>query len=288
MKIFKRVLKGLFWMLIVFLLVLPLGLLYKVSTAEMKEYEAPESPQLRQISIGAVCQAYRQDIREFVSLDGTFTSRETAFMKLDCKNPSEIRWVAAPGEELFQGQILGYYKDKPVTSEMDGILEEIHDFSASDAYLKIRCFEPLELEAQVDEKTLSALKRGAEKLCLENDSAVVLKYASKIMGEDGNYTVRLMIGQEGYSYGQKLEKLKIYTGGSYPQVLVLDADCIYQKKKGEDEPWYARKVTQDGYFIEEVPVTVSYSNGEVACVTGISEGECFDTGYKKVVEGESE
>lgn len=287
MRVLKAALKAAFWLLIFALLVLPLGLIYQISEAEMEAYAPPESPIIREVSIGTPYQARRMDVRESVEVSGTFTSKEVAFVELDYRYPAEIHWIVSAGEEIQQGQTLGWYRDEPVISEVDGILEEISTYNASDAYLKIRCFAPLILECKVDDKVLSALKRGGEDLTLAGDIKVELIYAAKAKNENGTTTVQLKLDSEKYSYGESLEDLVIYTGGGYPNVLTLDADCVYQKEAGEDEPWYARQVTEDGYFIAEIQLRVGYSDGSVVCVSGISEGDYFDPGYKAIVEGDS-
>lgn len=288
MKILKTIGKILFGLLIFALLVLPLGLLYQVSLDEMRGYEAPESPVLREISVGAPQQAYRMDVKEFATVTGTFTSKKVDFMMLDYNAPGDIRWVVSVGEEIQEGQILGYYRDSSVVSSMDGIIEEIYTFSQANSYLKIRRFSPLELECHVTEEVLSTLKRGSEALHLEDGTAVTLGYASNAQNADGTRTVWLTLGSNQYTYGQSLKDLPIYTGTTYPQTLVLDSDCVYQKDKGESEPWYVRHVTDNGYFIEEIQVKVIYSSGDMVCVSGVNEGDWFDSGYKELREGDAE
>lgn len=288
MKILKEILKAFFWLMILALLVLPLGLLYKVSNGEMKAYETPESPVVREVSAGAPKAAVRMDVKEFVTVSGAFTCGEMAFQELDYWYPSEIRWLVSAGDEITEGQTLGYYRGDPVTAQQDGILEEISTFDSSNAYLKIRCFGPLTLEAQVDGKVLSSLQRGQESLTLEDGSAVSLDYASQVKTAKGETTVWFTLEDGDYAYGQEVKDLKIYTGGGYPQVLVLSADCVYQKEKGEGNPWYARRVTEDGYFEDEVQVTISYRSGDMVCVSGVSEGDWFDSGYKAIIEGSTD
>lgn len=87
-----------------------------------------------------------------------------------------------------------------------------------------------------------------------------------------------------YAYGMEVKELKLLTGRSYLQTLILSAKCLYQKEEGPDQPWYARRVTADGYFLEEVEMEVGYSNGAVVCVSGINEGDYFDTGYQAIAK----
>ena len=69
-------------------------------------------------------------------------------------------------------------------------------------------------------------------------------------------------------------------------MLVLPLDCVYQKTPGEDEPWFVRQVTEDGFLIAEIEVKIGYSDNDFAVVNGIEEGQYFDSGYKDVVSGD--
>lgn len=57
-----------------------------------------------------------------------------------------------------------------------------------------------------------------------------------------------------YIYGMELKNLQLYTGNVYTGSLVLLEKCLYQKEQGENQPWYVRQVTEDGYYISEVTV----------------------------------
>ena len=76
----------------------------------------------------------------------------------------------------------------------------------------------------------------------------------------------------------------IYTGRVYPNVLVIDVDCVYRKYSDTDT-WYVRQVDAHGVFIAEREVQIGYANEDVVCISGISEDVYIDSGYKAVVEG---
>ena len=94
----RKMLKALFWVLILALLVLPLGLISQISKAEMEEYAVAGSPVIRQSSIGTPVQATRMDLDLYVTVSGSFTSTEVAFMELDYKKPYDIRWIVSYGD----------------------------------------------------------------------------------------------------------------------------------------------------------------------------------------------
>ncbi len=281
----KKLLKVLFWILIIGLLVLPLGLIYQISELEMAEYEAQESPKIQQVSIGTPVQASRTDVDLCVTVSGTFTCTEVAFMELTYDMPYEIRWIVSYGDEIQVGQVLGYYDGEEVISTVDGTISNINT-SVSKPYLMVNCYAPLVLECRVQDTTLSSLEQFADSLTLTDGTAVTIEYISKVRNSDGTTTVRLSLDREGDDYGTTEESLTIYLGVSYPQVLTLPLSCVYQKTEGEDEPWYVRQVTEDGFLIAERQITVSYTNNLNAIVSGVEEGQWFDSGYKTVINGD--
>lgn len=282
MKIFKNILKIFFWCMILVLLVLPVGLIFEISNREMQEYEPPKVPVLQETAYGSVSQAYRTDVYEYVTLSGTFTSNTYAYMELDYKEPSSIRWEVNVGDEIQEGQVLGTYQGQPVVSTLTGILTERNAYG-TDAYLKVRLLAPLEMECRVTDRILNILKRDGVELKTKDEEVVTLIWSAFVKNADGTNSVKLSIDSEAYYYGQVVDELKLMTGSCYLKALVLDEDCVYQKTVGEDEPWYARKVTAEGKFIAEVEVSVGYQSDGLVCVSGISEGDYFDAGYKAIV-----
>lgn len=280
MKYLRSALKIIFWVLIFALLVAPVGLLVNISQAEMATYEPPAAPVIRETSMGTPRQAVRMDVKEHITVNGQFTSNEIAFQQLPQEQPDKIRWIVGPGQEIQVGQVLGYHEDQPVAADMDGILEAIHA-NSGDAYLKIRLFSPLEFEATVSETVLSALKRGGDQLHLADGTAVRLTYAANAQNADGSTNIRLVVDNNDGAYGEAMTLL-IYTGLEFPNALVVQSNCVYQK----NGQWYVRKVTESGSFVAEMPVQVSYDDGSFACVSGINEGEWFDSGYKAIMGGD--
>ena len=281
----RKLLKALFWLLIIALLVLPLGLIYQISLSEMEEYTPSDSPVIRQVSIGTPVKAYRTDIKLYESVSGSFTSTEVAFMELEYKKPYEIRWIVSYGDEIEVGQVLGYYYGEEVISTVEGIISNINT-SAAEPYLMVDCYTPLVLECAVKDEILSPLKQFADRLTLVDGTKVGLTHVARTKNLDGTTTVRLTLDREGDTYGDRAENLTVYLGTGYPNVLVLPLDCVYQKVAGEDEPWYIRQVTEDGFLIGEMEVKIGYSDDIIAGINGIEEGQYFDSGYKDVVSGD--
>ncbi len=286
MRILKGMLKTVFWLVMLALLVLPVGLIYEISNREMEEYEPPKMPILSDTSYGEVVQAYRTNIEESIMISGQFTSNTYAYMELKQEKPSLIRWNVNVGDEIQEGQVLGVYQGTNVVSTLIGILKERNAYG-EDSYLKVLLLKPLELECSVSASVLSTLKREGVELKTQKGEVVTLLWSAVVPNADGTINVKLSIESDSYYYGQKMENLKLVTGNVYQNVLALDKDCVYQKEKGEDEPWYARRVTKEGTFLMEVELSVGYETADMICVSGnVNEGDYFDSGYKAIVEGE--
>lgn len=283
MKIMKSVLKVVFWLLIVALLLAPLGLIYEISVRERAAYEAPSAPVIREGAIGASIEATRQDVDEYVRISGTFISREYDYIELSQRNASEIRWDVQVGDEIQVDQVLGTYNGKEIVSTMDGILMEINSY-ATKPYLKVQLLTGLELECNLSDKVIKQLRR-AEALTTHDGVPVSITYIANVKNDDGSSRVLLTLDSDSYFYGEAVRDLKLYTGYVYTGALVLPEKCLYQKNVGENQPWYVRQVTEDGYFIEELEVQRGYSNGDLVCVTGIEEGTFYDNGYQVIAEG---
>ena len=281
----RKLLKALFWIFIIALLVLPLGLIYQISLSEMEEYTPSDSPVIRQVSIGTPVQATRMDIKLCETVSGSFTSTEVAFMELEYKKPYEIRWIVSYGDEIEVGQVLGYYYGEEVISTVEGIISNINT-SAAEPYLMVDCYTPLVLECAVGDEVISPLKQFADRLTLTDGTKVEISHIARTKNPDGTTTVQFALDREGDTCGDRAENLTVFLGTGYPNVLVLPLDCVYQKVAGEDEPWYIRQVTEDGFLIAEMEVKIGYSDDDIAVVNGIEEGQYFDSGYKDVVSGD--
>lgn len=284
MRIMKNILKCLFWLLIIALLLAPLGLIYEISNREVAQYQVPDPPKFVQTAYGQIVAAKRMDVAECVTVSGVFTSEETAYQELSFRRPDRIRWEVDIGDEVQTGQVLGTYNGDEVISEYTGILIENNSYNAENAYLKIKLLTPVVLECRVNQKVLNSLTKAKE-LSTEDDELVELVYVAQVRGADGSTLVHLKIDSDIYAYGEELDELKLFTGYSFLQALVLPESALYQKIVGDEEPWYAYQVSQDGIFIQEVQIERGYSDGNYVCVTGVEAGDYFDTGYKAIAGG---
>ena len=283
MKFLKFLGKTLLWLLILAILVCPIYLIFRLSAQELAQYETPPPPVILDSAYGDICPAYRGDLHEFVTLNGEFVCHDYAYMELDYKDPSLIRWEVSPGELITPEQVLGWYKDEPVISSVTGMISSMQTYG-QDAYIQVRCIAPTVLECRVEDSVLRALRRG-ETLTTGDGMGVSLLYTAPMKNPDGSTTIRLSVEGEEGAYGQQMEELTVYTGRVYTGVLMVDSRCVYQRQHGEGEPWYVRQVSVDGIVLQEVEVQVGYNDGKYVCVTGVNEGEFFDAGYKSVLAG---
>lgn len=285
MKLLKVLINWLFWLLILALMTAPLGLIWMISRQEMAQYTAPEAPVLQEVSIGSPATATRQDVAECITVNGQFTSFSWAFQELDQRRPDQIRWLVNVGDEIQEGQVIGTYNGEDVTAEHTGILLDRNSYSG-DAYLRYQLFTPVVLSCRVDDRVLAVLKLS-EGLTTEDGETVSLVFSSSQKNADRTTDVRLQIESDRYRFGEELDNLRILTGRVYQNVMVLPSSCVYQKDQGEDQPWYVRQVTENGLFLSELEVKPGYSDGDLICISGISEGGWYDTGYKAVAEGKT-
>lgn len=269
-------------LVLLLLLAAPVLLIYTLSIQEMQQYQQPEEAVLLESAYGTIVNAVRRDVQAYVTVSGRYISDSYAFQELDMKEPGKIRWLVSTGEYVQKGQVLGLYGKEQVVSAYDGILREISAYT-SDSYLRFLTMDNLKLECSVTPSVLQALTKGT--LTTEQGDAVTVTGTSPIVDGSGNVTVWLDCPSLDRQYGAQVRQLKIMTGQVYKNVLVLDKDCVYQKDSAPDSPWYARQVSSAGYFLSEKEITVGYINGELACVSGVEEGDYFDSGYKAVMGG---
>jgi len=285
MKILRYIGKVFFWLLILALLVTPIWMLFQLSQMELAQYAPEAPPVILDSAYGEIMVAQRGDLEEFVRVSGEYVSDTYVYMELDYKDNSLIRWEVSPGDLVLQGQKLGTYKDEAVIASATGIITQIRDYG-EDSYLQLQSIHPVVLECQVNDQTLSSMEQS-QSLATQDGAAVQILYRSPVKNPNGTTTVRLSIENTDDCYGMFEQDLRLYTGRIYRGVLMLDADCVYQKESGEEQPWYVRQVTPEGTFLREIEVGIGYSDGSRVCVTGIEEGTWYDAGYKALMAGDS-
>ena len=281
MKILKPILTGLFWLLILALLVAPIGLIVQISREEMQEFATPDPPVLQEMAIGSIYQSVSDSVSESFKVSGTFVSGAEGYMELDYETVKDARWNVSVGSEIQEGMVIGTVNGEDILATMDGIIQQMH-ISQGDCFIKLELFTPVVLQSRVDKATLSIL-RNSRKLTVGAEGAKVsLAFASRKQNSDGTFDVLIAIDSDEYTYGQVVSGLHIRTGRSFDNVVRLTDRCVYQKGGSQ---WYVRQVTKDGVFMKEVEVEVVYYDGLNYYLTGINSGEYFDSGYQIIAGG---
>ena len=203
-------------------------------------------------------------------------------MELDYETVKDARWFVSTGDEIQKGMVIGTIDEQNILATMDGIVTQMH-ISADDCYIKLELFSPVALKTRVDSRTLAILKQSRNLTCDDGETKVTLAFASRQQNSDGTTDVLISIDSDQYVYGQTVSSLYISTGRTFDSVVCVPLQCIYQKKGGSQ--WYARQVTVDGVFIREVEVSVIYKDEYNAFVTGIADGQYFDSGYQIIAGG---
>lgn len=280
----SKIMKFLFWVIVIALLVTPVGLIIRISDREKSRYAAPDIPEFVDTSYGAIAVSERMDVKERITVNGVFQSFTYEYVELKQEDPSRIRWEISVGDEIQKGQRIGTYKGEAVLAECSGLVDEIQSYSMDDAYIKVQKASPVELVSDVSPGTL-VMMQYAKELTTADGEPAELVYASEIRNADGRVRVRLQIESEKYYLNQHVEDMVFYTGNVFMQTLVLPKGCLYQKKTGEGEPWYVREVKEDGTLFGEREVELGYEDDGYVCVTGIEEGRYFDASYAQFSGG---
>lgn len=281
MKLLKSILAGLFWLLILALLVAPIGLIVQISKEEMQEFATPDPPVLQEMAIGGIYQSVSASVSESFKVSGTFVSGADGYMELDYDTVKDARWNVGVGSEIQEGMVIGTANGEDIVATMDGIIQQMH-ISQGDCFIKLELFTPVVLQSKVDKATLSIL-RNSRKLTVGKEGAKVsLAFASRKQNSDGTFDVLIAIDSDEYTYGQVVSALHIRTGRSFDNVVRLTDRCVYQKGGSQ---YYVRQVTKDGIFLKEVEVEVVYFDGTNYYLTGINPGEYFDSGYQIIAGG---
>ncbi len=284
MKVIKTILKGILWIAILVLLAAPIYLIDRISNEEMKQYAPKPVPVFRETAYGEIVKVRRMDVDEVVTVSGVCTSDAFAYMELTPRDIQNARWYVREGDEAQEGQPIALLNGAEILSEYTGVVREINIYAKA-PYIKLQLFEPVEIECFVDAKTMKLLDRGRDTLTTEEGEPVSITFVSHMKNSEGKTKVRLHVDSAFFAYGTEVKELRILTGNKYLSALTLNAKCLYEKEPDSGE-WYARRVTEDGSFLDEIRVEVGYGNGTVVCVSGVKEGDCFDAGYR-VIAGDA-
>jgi len=264
------------------LLVAPLVAIFLLSKEEVKQYEPQSVPPLVEKAYGEISPVKRIDISETVSVSGTFVSTKKFFMELpDLNNPNKMRILVEPGDEIIEGQLIGYSEDlyTEIRATASGIVLSINLGDTS--YITLESTADVALDCLVDNTALTVLKRNGLALTTQDGDKVKILSISRTQDEKGNTSVLLSVS--GGVYGQKVNDLQLQTGRVFNQTLVVDARCLFHLN-GDKKTWYVRTVDKNGNFLEDIEIKVSYTSMDYVAISGVPEGTLCDSGYKKIVE----
>ena len=277
--------KTIVYVFFTFLLLIPCVGLYFISLQEQKQYETTQKLELLDASYGEICQVERQDVNEYITVEGTGISASVKYMELNSyAKPYNIRFSIKEGDYVTQNQIIGYYNGKAVSSTCEGIVESIN--LGEDSYIAFQNIEDVIMQIKTNKKKYIQILSD-ENIIFYNEQgdrfSVIRAYP--IEDEEGYRTFDLKcIEGSSIDFGVKLNDLKLYTGNVYTQCLVVDKNCVYSYQS-EPDVYYIRVVDEYGNFKEEAEVSIGYEDENYICISGVEEGTLCDSGYKKLVEG---
>ncbi|MDO4565594.1 MAG: hypothetical protein Q4C04_08270 [Clostridia bacterium] len=270
--------------LIFALLFAPLGLIYVLTNMEMKQYQEVYVPPVTIKSYGEPLPVFRMDMREFVNVSGTYVSTEQFYMELPrMRNAYSARISVNTGDYIEEGEVIGYTQDgqTEILSTASGVVLEIHmgDYS----YFVMENDENIALSCLADKELLRILQRSDLALTDVNGNPVELLEIGRLLTPDGK--TQVLLKPQGGTYGLMEEKLKLYTGRTFTNALVISTECLFHLPESPNK-WYLRVLDDGGNFVENKEVQVGFSDGEYTCITGIEEGVLVDSGYAAVMGGE--
>lgn len=276
----KKIFHFLVILMFLCLLLVPIVGIYTLTELEMQQYSDVYVPAVVQKSYGQPMPVERRDMKEFITLSGTFVSTETFFMELsDLKNTYSARFLVEVGDYIEEGMLLGYTENgkKEIFSTATGIIREIHLGSSS--YIRMDSNEALALRCSVKDELLEILERSNLNLTDKDGRPVELLEIEKTMNSFGERFVYLRLPSG--VYGGETTDLLLYTGKVYTKALVVSNKCLF-RLPGDEKTWYVRTVDEQGNALENVQVSIGFSDGEFTCITGLKEGELLDSGYAAI------
>ena len=273
-------------LLFLLLLLTPVFVLYMISSHEQMQYQQASDIELKDFAYGDICTVFRKDVEEEISVSGHVISTAMTFVELNqYRDPYSIRFIIESGQKVNAGEIIGYYKGEPVLSDQAGVVKSIS--LGSDSYVMLESLENLALAIECsDERLLDRFAEGEVQLKSEDGMIFTVAEIDDVKNENGNAVILLSCENRSLTYGKRYSDLRLKTNRVFPQSLVVEKKCVYTLSG--DDKHYIRRVDANGEFVEEVEVTLGYTDGDYVCVSGVTEGVYCDGGYKAVVEGGSQ
>lgn len=256
---------------------IPTAVVFVISHKELNKYKVDNNYQLKEKAYGSLINPSRQEIKEYYEVKGEISSNIIQFIEIPMSNSSEIKMVVEEGEEVYNGQIIGYCNGVNIISSYDGVVKVIE--KASDkTVVKIQSFEGLVLKAFIPGELED---RFANVMYDEAGIAFTLISKSKQYKEEGIECIYSMSDISQYRFGQKFDSFRLYTGQIFSETLVIPKDCIYQKN---DKKNYVRLCDDGGYFIREQEVELGLEINNFIAISGLKEEDNCDSGYSYVMQ----
>lgn len=260
------------------LMILPLIMMFNLSEREMAKYQVNSTYKFKEAAYGESKRVTRQDLRLYYTFSGTVTSSTYRYIDFPEAEDTDVISTVSVGDEVFKGDIVAYIGGKEIISNCNGIVEDVASFAGG--YVKLRSFDNLKLACMSDISTINKVK-DCQTLELADGNKVNVDLVSNIIA-DNKRKIVFSIENSDYMYGQEVKNLKIYTGKVYTDVLTIDKQCVYQKKK--NGPYFVRVVDENGYFESEKEVEIGFETEDAVSVLNIEEDTLCDAGYKELLK----
>lgn len=267
--------------LFIALLLAPLGAIYAITKLEIAQYSDVLVPAVVEKSYGDPLPVTRMDMREFITVSGTFVSTEEFFMELPMlNNVYTARILAGCGDYVEEGDIIGYTEDgkTEILSTASGVIKEIS--LGKNSYILMESVEELALRCSLKDEILNVMKRDTLAMTDSDGNPVELIKIEEIVNENGETEV--LIKMPNGRYATNVKDIKLYTGKVYTQALVVPTDCLFRLPE-ESKTWYVRIVDANKNVVGNQAVQIGFSDGEYTCVTGVEEGTLLDSGYARIL-----
>lgn len=271
----KGIKKVIFVVSMIVLYCIPIVFICLLSAFEVDKYSQDIDFEFKEMAYGEVSPVIRIDMKEYYSYDGTFINDKEKTVEV----PYNATIHVTEDEEVFADTVIATVNGNEVTAEINGIVSLIN--YGESITIKIKDISSLLLECQVPKDQINQFKTDV--LYDESDNKIQVVKKSNIM-DNGYIKVYLKLQGTEYYYGETVQRFPIYSGNIFHNTLVVPSNCVY--KKLDDSKYYVRQVSEAGEYLNEVEVTVGYSDGQYVCVTGVEEGTYCDSGYKAVIDSE--
>ncbi|MEE1304272.1 MAG: hypothetical protein U0K68_03870 [Agathobacter sp.] len=263
-------------------MIVPVIALIWISNIEQKDYQITDDLRIGDVAYGEICEVQRLDIEETVELSGDVVSNKVEFIELNkFTDIYKMRMIVSEGDFISKGQLIAYYKGEEIYAEKSGIVKAIN--MGEDNYIMLESLSDLVIRVDCSDD-ITFKKLSQKKLKLSDDEGVqykVIRIDNAVNAENQRYAYVKPDNSETLTYGDKVDKIKLYTGKTYTDALAINKNCVYSCN---DNKLYVRVISDSG--VEEVEVQVGFYSGDYAVISGVDEGTKCDSGFKSLMENE--